>query len=130
MVGVCRAHVGKCEMPAFFGRHVRRLPVTVGSLLKHRTAPYMVGHAHGRVLMIIFFRPLLFSLIHLKRYVGLAKWSSIIYLYRILFIFYLLVSSLNIWFFYVFLSNLIFILLIPIYFFNLFLLDFIVQFNP
>jgi len=66
MVGVCRARVGKCEMPAFFGRHVWRLPVTVGSLLKHRTTLYMVGRAHGGVLMIIFFRPL-FSLLSISK---------------------------------------------------------------
>ena len=69
-----------------------------------------------------FSSPPLFSLIHLKRYVGIAKWPSIIYLYRILFI-YLLVSSLNIWFFYVFLIKFNLYFFIPIYFvFNLFLL--------
>jgi hypothetical protein len=87
IVGVCRARVNKWEVSVPFRRRVWCLPVTIGSLPrwhpKHRATSTWWGDAcwsswHGEAPTIIFLFPSLFSLLHLRKCVGLAKWSLII----------------------------------------------------
>ena len=132
MVGTCRSHAMKLEAPTLFGRRAWCLPVIVGPILvwfsKHRATFYTVVGLHVSTTKARqssydnFYPPLSFPMQNCKMTLNLLIVSNLIYLF-FNFIHWLLT-------FYVFLSNLIIVLLIPIYFtFNLFFSDWILFFD-
>jgi len=113
IVGVCRAHFNKWEALAPFRRRVWCLLVTIGSLPrwhpKHRATSTWWGDAcwslwHGETHAIIFLLPSLFSLLHLRKGIGLAKLQSDLQSFNCIeFDFFFSILSPSIWFFMFFL---------------------------